>query len=75
MQNHLNQFYNDEAIRESVFEFLLETVDLYALEQIYKGNDVSGIKNAKEIIQKAKKELQNRYEKKVIPNIQVNKPV
>jgi len=66
----LNQFQNDEHTREAVFKFLLEQLNVMALERVYSGEDVKGIADARDAIKRAFIELQELYGKdKIIKNI------
>lgn len=60
----LQAFYADQHTREAVKSFLLEQLDEIALDRIYKGENVSGIKDAKQTIEYAFIELGERYEPK-----------
>ena len=59
----LNQFYNDEHTREAVREFFLKELDKLALEQVYGGQETSGIKDAREVIERSFIELKELYGK------------
>ena len=70
MTNFLNQFYNDEHTREAVKAFFLEQLDKLALEKVYSGKETTGIKDAKETIERAFIELKELYsQEKTIKNI------
>ena len=70
MTNFLNQFYNDEHTREAVKAFFLEQLDKLALEKVYSGKETTGIKDAKETIERAFIELKELYsQEKPIKNI------
>ena len=65
MTNFLNQFYNDEHTREAVKAFFLEQLDRLALEKVYSGEETTGIKDAKETIERAFIELKELYGKDI----------
>ena len=66
----LNQFFNDEHTREAVKAFFLAELDRLALERVYDGKDTTGIKDAKETIERSFIELKELYEKnKEVKNI------
>jgi hypothetical protein len=71
----LNQFYNDENTRNAVYTFLLAELDNYALKQMYKGGDVSGMKNAKEFLLQSFETLRQDYEPKKEAKTQKNRAV
>lgn len=50
----IKSFVQDKTTFDEVFDYIEKYVDTYALRQIYAGEDVSGIKNALEIIKKSK---------------------
>lgn len=53
----LKSFVQDKHTLEEVFEYISKYTDAYALKQMYSGEDVSGIKNAHEIIKRAKQSM------------------
>ena len=65
MTNLLNQFHNDEHTREAVRAFFLEQLDRLALEKVYSGKETTGIKDAKETIERSFIELKELYGKDV----------
>lgn len=65
----LRNFYNSPD-KEKLKVFIDETIDKYALDKMYKGEDVSGIKNAKEIINLVFIKLRNEYEEKETKEVQ-----
>jgi len=71
----LNQFYNDVNTRNAVYNFLLAELDSYALKQMYKGADVTGIKNAKEMLIQSFETLKQEYEPKKETKTQKNRAV
>ena len=64
----LRQFYNDEHTREAVKEFFLAQLDRLALDKVYEGKDTSGIKDAKETIERSFIELKELYGKDKKPD-------
>lgn len=67
----LGNFYRDSALRETVKKFFIDTLADMAVEKTFNGESVSGIKDAKELIEKAFENLEETYgniEKPVIPN-------
>lgn len=67
MEKLLNQFQNDEHIREAVKEFMYKQLDVYALEAVYAGKDTKGIANAKQAITDAFTVLAGLYDPKKVP--------
>ena len=53
----LKSFVQDKTTFEEVFTYLTDYVDAYALKKIYKGEDVSGIKDAMDILKQAQRSL------------------
>lgn len=72
--NPLTNFYNDETTREAVYEFILKTLDDHALDAVYQGKDVSGIKDAKEALTKSKSKMALEFGSKK-PNKAQNRAV
>lgn len=62
--NPLNQFQNDEHIREAVKSFFLEQLDKVALNRVYNKESTEGIADAKEVIENSFVELQELYSPK-----------
>ena len=60
-KDHLKLFYQQEHVRESVRVFLLGTVDEELLDAAYEGKDVSGYKEAREVIERTFINLRNLY--------------
>lgn len=65
----LRNFYNSPD-KEKLQEYINQTMDTYALSKVYQGQDVSGIKHAKEIIHKVFVNLKNEYEEKETKEVQ-----
>lgn len=53
----LKSFVQDKTTFQEVFTYLIDYVDAYALKKVYKGEDVSGIKDAMEIIKQAQRSM------------------
>ena len=59
--NPLNQFTNDVNMRDEVKGFIDAFIDTEAVKRIYAREDVSGIADAKELIELAFNDLINTY--------------
>lgn len=59
--NLLKQFYQQEHMRVEVYKFFKKVLDEIALDRVYKGQDVGGIKDAKEVLVKAEAKLQQQF--------------
>ena len=59
--NPLNQFTNDVNMRDEVRGFIDAFIDTEAIKRIYAREDVSGIADAKELIELAFNDLINTY--------------
>lgn len=57
----LKIFYDDETTRKAVRAFMLSVVDEQLLETAYNGKDVSGYKEAREVIDGTFNKLRNLY--------------
>lgn len=57
----LKRFNDDQATKEEVRNFIYEVINQEALDKMYKGEDVSHIKDAKELIDKAFDTLEEMY--------------
>jgi len=55
--NQLVSFTNDINTREAVFDYILKSLDEHALNLMYRGQDTSGIKNAKEALLQSKAKM------------------
>lgn len=66
----LHQFYMNKVENEAVQAFMIECLSKIAVEKTFAGEDVTGIKEAKEIIDRMFNELEIMYgeEKKVVYN-------
>ncbi len=62
MNDILRQFYVNEMQRETVKEFLLTTLNEVALDKLFKGEDASAVKLAKEVVETAFSNLKEKYE-------------
>jgi hypothetical protein len=59
--DHLKIFYDQEPVREAVREYFLELLDANALKDVYKGEDVSGYKEARATIDRMFARLEELY--------------
>lgn len=57
----LRRFNGDISTKEALIDFLMEVINDEALEKMYKGDDVSHIKDAKNLIDKAFQQLDIIY--------------
>ena len=48
-------------MRVEVYKFFKETLDEIALDRVYKGQDIGGIKDAKDVLIKAESKLQGMF--------------
>lgn len=67
----LHQFYMNKVENEAVQAFMIECLSKIAVEKTFSGEDVSGIKDARELIDRMFDELEVLYgkeEKKVVYN-------
>lgn len=60
----LIHFAQDKQTREEVFAYMQEYLDKYTLAKVYKGEDVSGIKDAVDIIKKVQSQLVAEFTEK-----------
>lgn len=60
----LSEFYQDDAMREVVKSFLIDTLKSETIERVFKNKDVSGIADAKIAIDKAFLTLKEMFEQK-----------
>ena len=67
--NPLIQFQQDEHTRDAVREFFIQQLGEMAIARVFEREDVSGIADAKETIDKAFSKLQDLYEPKKKPLI------
>ncbi len=72
--NPLTHFYNDITTRDAVYDYIEKTLDEHALKQMYNGEDVSGIKDAKEALLKSKSKMGLEFGEKK-PNKSQNRAV
>jgi hypothetical protein len=68
----LRRFQGDTATREALVEFIMASIEREALHRMYAGEDVSHIKDAKALLDKAFEELDNLYEVKQRPHEPTN---
>jgi hypothetical protein len=59
----LQRFYADESTREEVKQFLIECVKGYGVDRMLAREDVSGVADAKKIIEEAFSKLKETYGK------------
>lgn len=59
--NPLQTFYENEPMREGVKAFLITTLSEMAITRAFKGNDVTGIKEGKEAVDKMFAELDRLF--------------
>lgn len=67
----LQQFYENEAQREAVKEFMITVLGEMAIERAFDGKPTSGIQEARECVEKSFDKLEEVYstkEKAVINN-------
>jgi hypothetical protein len=63
MNKLLAQFYEQESIRKAVEEFMVDTLKEMAVDKTFDGEDVTGIKEARELIVKMFDRLDSMYGK------------
>lgn len=61
MTDLLRPFQGDFSTKEQLIDFIHDYIDTTALDRMYKGEDVSHIKDAKKLIDGAFEELDNIY--------------
>jgi hypothetical protein len=61
--NALRQFYENTGEREAVKAFLIEALKEIAIERTFSGVEVSGIKDARECVDKMFDKLEEAYGK------------
>lgn len=66
----LRKFNNDVATKDEFKAFVMSVINQEALEKMYKGENVSHIKDAKELLDKAFVTLEKLYE----PTVQAEEP-
>jgi hypothetical protein len=57
----LNQFHQNKVEREAVQAFMVQCLEKIAVERVFRGEDVSGIKDARELVDRTFDELQLLY--------------
>ncbi len=62
--NLLNKFHADFQVKGAVKEFLLEHLQKLAVKRAFAGEETTGIKEAKQIIESAFKDLDKTYSEK-----------
>lgn len=68
----LERFNGDHHTKEALIEYIHTHINTSALERMYKGEDVSHIKDAKELIDGAFEALEEEYSIKAKPHVQAN---
>jgi len=61
MNNLLDVFNGDRNTKEALKEFMLSVIEQEALGRMFKGEDVSHIKDAKLLLDKTFQELENAF--------------
>ncbi len=61
MEQILRSFNGDVQTKEAFAQFVFDVINEEALEKMYRGLDVSHIKDAKELIEKAFDKLEDLY--------------
>lgn len=64
--NLLSKFYADFQVKAEVKEYLIEYLKKMAIDKAFKGEDTTGIKEAKKVIDSAFRDLDRLYEEKKI---------
>lgn len=67
--NPLHQFYTDIHTREAVKAFMLSQLQEMAVDAVFAKEDISGIYEAKELVEKSFSRLRELYEPKQKPVI------
>lgn len=57
----LQRFNSDKHLRDALLEYVHNVIDQEGLAKIYSGEDVSHVKEARELIDKAFNDLQEQY--------------
>lgn len=57
----LRQFQGDATTKEALIDFLYKSIDREALTRMYKGEDVSHIKDARDLVTKCFDDLDALY--------------
>lgn len=70
--DRLRQLNGDVETKNQLLTFIHEHINSTALEKMYKGEDVSHVKDAKELIDGAFRELEEIYGIKIKPNAPTN---
>lgn len=64
---HLSLFSNDKHVKESVRQYIEAFIDDYALDKVYKKEDVTGIADARDVLRKAFEQIDIDYGAKEKP--------
>lgn len=65
--DHLKIFYEQESVRDAVKDFMHDLLDTSALKAVYKGEDVSGYKEARATVDRLFARLEELYGQKDKP--------
>jgi len=69
----LNKFYADFQVKAEVKEYLMEHLRKQAVSKAFAGESTAGIKEAKQCIESAFRELDKTYEEKKARGVTSNK--
>ena len=72
MNNALEVFNGDRNTKQALKEFMLSVIEQEALQRIFKGEDVSHIRDAKLLLDKTFEELDNAFTIKPKPRDTTN---
>lgn len=61
MDNLLRQFNGDIGTKEALKEFVITVIEDEVIKRVFEGKDASHCKDAKELIDRAFDELENKY--------------
>lgn len=64
----LQEFYNDKETMNNVKAYLIDYLEKESIIQVFARQDISGIADAKEIIDKAFENLEVLFARKVVKN-------
>lgn len=68
--NPLLRFYQDEQMRDTLKEFMLNELSDMAVQKVFDKEDISGLPEAKELVEKLFNKLHELYEPVAEPVIQ-----
>ena len=69
----LNKFYADFQVKAEVKEYLIDYLKQMAVKKAFAGEDTSGIKEARQCIESAFRDLDNLYGEKKSKKVTSNK--